>query len=44
MCFDYQPFFAFYGTEQIPGEEYHSSTEEIERSARDYIRFVESLS
>ena len=41
---DYQPFFAFYGAEQVPGEDYHSTTEKIERSARDYIRFIESLS
>ncbi len=41
---DYQPFFAFYGAEQVPGEDYHSSKEEIERSAEDYARFVESLS
>ena len=41
---NYQPFFAFYGAEQIPGEDYHSTTEEIERSAKDYARFVIALS
>lgn len=41
---DYQAFFAFYGAELVPGEDYHSTTDEIERSAKDYARFVASLS
>ena len=41
---DYQPFFAFYGAEQVPGEDYHSTAEKIKRSARNYVRFIESLS
>ena len=41
---DYQPFFAFYGAEIVPGEDYHSTAEEIERSAENYARFVAALS
>lgn len=41
---DYQPFFAFYGAELVPGEDYHSTAEEIERSAENYVRFVTALS
>ena len=41
---DYQAFFAFYGAELVPGEDYHSTADEIERSAEDYARFVASLS
>ena len=41
---DYRPFFAFYGAELVPGEDYHLMTDEIERSAKDYARFVASLS
>ena len=41
---DYQPFFAFYGAELVPGEDYHSTAEEIERSAENYAHFVTALS
>jgi len=41
---DYQPFFAFYGAELVPGEDYHSTAEEIERSAENYARFVAAVS
>ena len=41
---DYQPFFAFYGAELVPGEDYHSTAEEVERSAENYAHFVTALS
>jgi putative NADPH-quinone reductase len=40
---EYRSFFAFYGAEKIPGEEYASTTEEIEKSARDYLNFILGL-
>lgn len=40
---DYRSFFAFYGAELVPGEEYFSSTEEIEKGVKDYLEFLEKL-
>jgi putative NADPH-quinone reductase len=40
---DYRPFFAFYGEETTPGEDYASTGEAIEKSATDYMRFLASL-
>ncbi len=40
---DYRSFFAFYGEEIIPGEEYASTTERIEKSAIDYLSFLSAL-
>ena len=40
---DYRSFFAFYGAESTPGITYSSTTEEVERSAKAYLRFLSSL-
>ncbi|WP_143322524.1 NAD(P)H-dependent oxidoreductase [Clostridium sp. HBUAS56010] len=40
---DYRPFFVFYGAEKIPGEEYASTTEEIEKSVKDYLNFISGI-
>ena len=40
---DYRPFFAYYGTEIIPGEPYSSSEMEIEKGAVAYIGFLEQM-
>lgn len=37
---NYQPFFAFYGSENNPGVEYYSDQEVIEKSAKSYIKFL----
>ncbi|MDR6781422.1 MULTISPECIES: NAD(P)H-dependent oxidoreductase [Paenibacillus] len=41
---DYRSFFAFYGTEKESGEnEIVTSESELEKSARDYLNFIDSL-
>ncbi|ALA40133.1 MULTISPECIES: NAD(P)H-dependent oxidoreductase [Paenibacillus] len=41
---DYRSFFAFYGTEKESGEnEIGTSESELEKSARDYLNFIDSL-
>jgi len=40
---DYNDFFSFYGSEKVPGEEYSSPKEEIDRSAISYIQFLNNL-
>lgn len=40
---EYRSFFVFYGAEEIPGEEYASTTEEIEKSAKDYLNFISGI-
>lgn len=40
---EYRSFFAFYGAEVTPGEEYASTTEEIEKSAKDYLNFIAGM-
>lgn len=40
---DYRPFFAYYGAELVPGEEYSSTTTEIEKGAKDYLEFLENM-
>ncbi|KZE74053.1 NADPH dehydrogenase [Paenibacillus elgii] len=45
---DYRSFFAFYGKESesgenLPGEEIESSASELEKSAQDYVNFIDSL-
>lgn len=40
---DYHDFFAFYGSEKIPGKSYFSTKKEIEKSASDYIQFLMHL-
>ncbi|QYK65021.1 MULTISPECIES: NAD(P)H-dependent oxidoreductase [Paenibacillus] len=41
---DYRSFFAFYGTEKESGEnEMGTSESELEKSARDYLNFIDSL-
>ena len=40
---DYKNFFSFYGSEKVPGEEYSSSKEEIDRRAISYIQFLNTL-
>lgn len=39
-CFS---FFAFYGAEITPGEDYASTTEEIEKSAENYLHFISKM-
>lgn len=40
---DYRSFFAFYGAETVPGEEYASTSEELEKGAKDYLNFLSNL-
>lgn len=40
---DYRSFFAFYGAETTPGEEYASTPKEIEKGTDDYLRFLENI-
>lgn len=40
---DYQTPFIFYGNEERPGEDYSSPAEEIEKSAREYVTFLNKL-
>ncbi|MGQ3481552.1 NAD(P)H-dependent oxidoreductase [Paenibacillus sp. TY11] len=41
---DYRSFFAFYGTENEPGADAPGLSEsELEKSARDYLSFIDSL-
>ena len=40
---DYRSFFAFYGAEIVPGEDYASEREDIEKSAADYLSFLFNL-
>lgn len=40
---DYRSLFAFYSSEIIPGEEYTSTAEEIEKSAKDYLNFISGI-
>lgn len=40
---DYGDFYSFYGSEKIPGEEYFSTEEEIEKGARNYIHYLNDL-
>lgn len=40
---DYRPFFAFNGTETVPGEAYASTEAVIEKSAKDYLNFLATL-
>lgn len=35
--------FVFYGTEEVPGEDYSSPAEDVERSAREYVTFLNNL-
>lgn len=40
---DYQDFYAFYGSEKIPGVEYSSTEEEIDNGTKSYLQFLNSL-
>jgi len=40
---NYCDFYSFYGSEKTPGEPYSSSIEDIEKSASDYICFLNEL-
>lgn len=40
---EYCSFFAFYGVEITPGEEYSFNTEEIENSAKEYLNFISKM-
>lgn len=40
---EYSSFFAFYGAEIVPGEEYSSDIAEIEKGAKDYLEFLEKM-
>jgi putative NADPH-quinone reductase len=40
---NYRSFFACYGAELVPGEEYYSTTVEIEQAAKNYLEFLENL-
>ncbi len=40
---DYRSFFAFYGAEITPGEEYASAAKDIEKGAKDYLEFLENM-
>lgn len=40
---DYQNFYAFYGSEKIPGVDYYSTEDEIEQSTKEYLQFLSSL-
>lgn len=40
---NYRPFFAFYGSETTPGEDYSSTSNEIEKSTQDYLLFLENM-
>lgn len=40
---NYRPFFACYGAELVPGEQYFSTAAEIEQAAKHYLDFLENM-
>ncbi|QRG68683.1 NAD(P)H-dependent oxidoreductase [Brevibacillus choshinensis] len=40
---DYRSFFAFHGTENEPGTDYVTSANELEKSAKDYLDFIDHM-